>query len=186
MKPNFLMAVALMVMLAACGYIEQQDPAPDASANAEPITVRVSGYGTYTDPKDSIDPQKRLMAMRASRLDAYRALVERVYGTVIYGSSTVNEFAMRDDSFRTMIDSYIRGAKVLSVNETKNGTFETVVELVLEPSFRECLTNSNHFRYSPECRSLLRTPSDRASDMPARPDTQTLYYLDNMDSPESK
>lgn len=62
----------------------------------EPITVRVSGLGTYEDvAADRSNTRKRLMARRASQLDAYRNLVERVYGTVVYGSSTVNDFVLQ-------------------------------------------------------------------------------------------
>ena len=63
-------------------------------------------------------------------------------GTVIYGSSTVNDFVLQNDMFRTYVDSYIRGAKMVAVNEHSDGVVETVMELKLEPRFRACVSRA--------------------------------------------
>src|SRR5690606_40554972 len=96
------------------------------------IVIRVSGYGAYEDLRDRLLQRHRLMAMRASKLDAYRALAERVYGTSLTGSSTVRDMVLQDDGYRAVVDSVVRGAKVISVTELPGGGFETVLELVLD------------------------------------------------------
>ena len=150
--------VLLSSSVLGCAPI-QPDIAPDAKSEQarqqEPIVIRVSGYGTYEEPRDRLMQRQRLMAMRASKLDAYRALVERVYGTSLSGSSTVQDMVLQDDRYRTMVDSVIRGARVVSVTELSGGGFETVLELVLEGRFRDCVTNVNYFKYSEECRMQL-------------------------------
>ncbi len=166
--------------LSSCAGVSDDGQSADRAANdsLKPILIRVTGYGTYQNEKDRLSERKRLMAMRASRLDAYRALAERVYGTVIFGSSTVKDFVLQDDNYRTMVDSVIRGAKVINVTEHKGGTFETVVELILEPQFRECLTHVNHFRYNEECRLPLPYGNDSTGDIHASSKgSDSLYYL---------
>lgn len=73
--------------------------------------------------------------MRASKLDAYRALVEEVYGVRITSNSTVSAMVAQQDNFRAYVDAYLRGAKVLTVTPLPDGNYETVMELELSNQF---------------------------------------------------
>lgn len=153
--------------------------------NLEPLLVRVTGYGAYAYTKDSKSESKRLMAIRASKLDAYRALAERVYGTGISGSSKVNDFVMKHDSFGTVVDSYIRGARVVSISENKGAGFETVLELLLPGNFKDCLSKVNNFRYAAECMRPLpsiNSNNNGGASMSKRSGNhyamESIYYLD--------
>jgi len=144
----------------------------------EPITVRVSGFGTYEDVSaDRLNTRKRLMARRASQMDAYRNLAERVYGTVIYGSATVNDFVLHNDLFRTYVDSYIRGAKMVAVNEHSDGVVETVMELRLEPRFRACVSRVSDDRVQDLCPIPMPGYNDSVGDVQSK-NVDSLYYLD--------
>ncbi|WP_018404569.1 FlgT C-terminal domain-containing protein [Marinobacter gelidimuriae] len=57
------------------------------------------------------------------------------------GGATVNDFVLQNDDFRAYVDSYLRGMKTVSVNEHSDGAVETVVELKLEPRFRQCVAS---------------------------------------------
>jgi hypothetical protein len=117
----------------------------------EPIVIRVTGYSAYEKTEDMTSEPKRLMALRASKLDAYRALAERIYGTGISGASTVQDFVLKHDGFGTVVDSVVRGARVVSVSEKKGAGFETVLELLLPGNFQDCLNKTNSFRYGSNC-----------------------------------
>jgi hypothetical protein len=117
----------------------------------DPIVVRVTGYSAYEKTEDMMSEPKRLMALRASKLDAYRALAERIYGTGISGVSTVQDFVLKHDGFGTVVDSVVRGARVVSVSEKKGAGFETVLELLLPGNFQDCLNKTNSFRYGSNC-----------------------------------
>ncbi|MBK1850564.1 MULTISPECIES: LPP20 family lipoprotein [unclassified Marinobacter] len=148
------------------------------NAQFEPITVRVSGFGTYEDAgKDRLNTRKRLMARRASQVDAYRNLAERVYGTVIFGSSTVNEFVLRNDMYRTYVDSYIRGAKMVAVNEHSDGVVETVMELKLESRFRACVSRVAAEQVKDLCPISVPTYNESVGDVQSK-NVDSLYYLD--------
>ncbi len=180
-----VLALLPVFFLGGCACFDgvcQKDPWASTSgvvlpATLEPIVVRVTGYGTYEETKGKVTERQRLMAMRASKLDAFRSLAERVYGTAIYGSSTVKDFVAENDQFRTWVDSYIRGAKIIAVNEMAGGSFETVMELVLEPKFRECLTHTNHFRYTDECRLMLTSGRVRYEGSSKTPGSGAQYYF---------
>ncbi|SFM78512.1 LPP20 family lipoprotein [Marinobacter zhejiangensis] len=169
----------LVAVLAGCSSWQQdrQASAEMDDSRFEPIVVRVSGFGTYAEAADRLDTRKRLLARRASQLDAYRNLAERVYGTVIFGSSTVNDFVLNGDNFRTYVDSYIRGAKMVAVNEHSDGVVETVMELKLEPRFRACVALVEEREVQSRCPVPMPTGNDSAGDVHSR-SVDSLYYLD--------
>lgn len=134
---------------------EETPPAPVAdSGNLEdylPIVIRVQGYGAPGEATRNInETQARLLAMRASRMDAYRTLAERVYGTRIQGNTSVQNLVTRDDNLRGYVDNVIRGAKILSSERLEDGVYVTEVELVLEPRIQRCVLRSG-LSSSPEC-----------------------------------
>jgi len=166
----------LAVILTGCA--SGQNSQQEATRELDPVTVRVSGYGTYENvDQERADTRKRLMVRRASQLDAYRNLAERVYGTVIFGSSTVSDFVLQSDSFRSYVDSYVRGAKTVSVTEHSDGVVETVMELKLEPEFLECAAGVADDRVLDTCPLPMPKYNDRTGDMEAR-SADSLYYLD--------
>jgi hypothetical protein len=148
------------------------------------IVVRVTGYSAYEKTEDMTSEPKRLMALRASKLDAYRALAERVYGTGISGVSTVQDFVLKHDGFGTVVDSVIRGARVVSVSEKKGAGFETVLELLLPGNFQDCLNKTNSFRYGSNClRPMTQSNVYRAdSTMTTKSNGRTKKGNNSMDS----
>jgi len=117
----------------------------------QPIVVRVTGYGAFEKAEDVASEPKRLLVLRASKLDAFRTLAERVYGTTVTGTSTVKDFVLRHDGFGTVVDTVVRGARVVSITEKKGKGFETVLELLLPGDFHDCLTKVNSFRNGSNC-----------------------------------
>lgn len=178
MMLRWILVAFLAVGLGGCA--SGQGGQEDELQKIDPITVRVSGYGTYANVEEErTDTRKRLMVRRASQLDAYRNLAERVYGTVVFGSSTVNDFVLRNDSFRTYVDSYVRGAKTVAVNEHSDGVVETVMELKLEPRFLQCAAGVSDSTVQDACPIPMPTYNDRIGDVEARQtDSESLYYLD--------
>ncbi len=158
----FLLLVSVALLQSAWAHDDpshHKDAPDDAHDTVEhkvlppppPIVVRVTGYAMYQAPEKKHTDPKRLLAIRASKLDAYRNLAERVYGLSLAGSSTVKDFTLAHDGFETVVDSMIRGARVVSVAENKNTGIETVVELLLPGNFQDCLNSVNHFKYGVDC-----------------------------------
>jgi len=137
----------------------------------EPILIRVTGYSAFDAEVDTKSESKRLLALRASKLDAYRSLAERVYGLSISGKSVVKDFVLKEDRFAVGLDSYIRGARVVSVNEKEGVGFETVLELMLPGNFDDCLNKVNNFKNGLNC---------------LRPLPNTSIYLGHDDTNSSK
>lgn len=110
--------------------------------------ITAVGYGTAEKSDRFSRSQIKLMAIRSSKLDAYRSLSEQVYGVRLRGMTTVENMIINHDSYKAFVDAYLRGARVLrsvSINKDKyagDDTFETVVELELTSRFYECMNGS--------------------------------------------
>lgn len=121
-----------------------------------PMMLRVVGYGAvdYTS-KNHSEAQRRLLAVRASKMDAYRALAERVYGMSVQGSTTVRDMVVQDDRFRSYVETYMHGARVLSADVLSDGTVETTLEMAIDHGFRNCLQTTDSKRINVDCRAPL-------------------------------
>lgn len=110
--------------------------------------ITAVGYGTAEKSDRFSRSQIKLMAIRSSKLDAYRSLSEQVYGVRLRGMTTVENMIINHDSYKAFVDAYLRGAKILrsvSINKDPyagDDTFETVVELELTSRFYECMNGS--------------------------------------------
>ena len=80
----------------------------------EPFPViKAVGYAPLTGQMGDTPEQRMLMAMRASKIDAYRQLLEQVYGQEIENETTVRSWIGHSDEIRTRVSGIIRGAKVV-------------------------------------------------------------------------
>ena len=84
------------------------------------------GYGAAIGDTEG---QRQLMAIRAGKMDAYRAMAERVHGFRISGSTTVSSMMVKSDNFRIYVDAQLRGAKLVSVQPMTEDTYEVTMEL---------------------------------------------------------
>jgi hypothetical protein len=69
------------------------------------------------------------MAIRASKLDAYRNLTEQVFGQQLDASSTVADMVVTNDTFRTKVEGVIYGARLVSITPVGEDTYETTLSL---------------------------------------------------------
>ena len=93
------------------------------------VTVRATGYAVISTQNHRNASQQRLMAIRASKLDAYRALTEQVYGQQLDATTTVAEMMITSDTFRTRVQGIIYGAVLESITPIGDDTYETTLSL---------------------------------------------------------
>ncbi len=92
-------------------------------------TIRATGYAVITTQNHKNPAQQRLMAIRASKLDAYRALTEQVYGQQLDATTTVAEMMITSDTFRTRVQGIIYGAVLESITPIGDDTYEPTLSL---------------------------------------------------------
>jgi hypothetical protein len=92
-------------------------------------TLTATGYAVISVQNHKNPAQQRLMAIRASKLDAYRALTEQVYGQQMDATSTVADMTVTSDSFRAKVEGVIYGAVLVSITPMGDDTYETTLSL---------------------------------------------------------
>ena len=92
-------------------------------------TLTASGYAVISVQNHRNPAQQRLLAIRASKLDAYRSLTEQVYGQQLDASTSVADMVVQSDSFRTRVEGVIYGAVLVSITPTSDDTYETTLSL---------------------------------------------------------
>lgn len=107
-----------------------------SDSNEKLTTVKVGATGYGAPPKNYYpEGQRRLMTMRASKLDAYRALAEIVGGLHVWGGSAIADMVIERDRYRMFVDSFVRGAHVVSVEAMEDNTYKTIVEMEVDQRF---------------------------------------------------
>lgn len=126
---------AVLLVLTGCKSINIAATKPAENANMlAPLvekreTLTATGYAVVSVQNHRNPAQQRLMAIRASKLDAYRALTEQVYGQQIDATSTVADMTVTSDSFRAKVEGVIYGAILVSITPVGEDTYETTLSL---------------------------------------------------------
>ncbi|WP_158269596.1 LPP20 family lipoprotein [Desulfonatronum sp. SC1] len=137
LRLSFLLCMALVLVGCYIVPAQQPDPtpAPPPPPRWEPITLRANGQGA--PPERAINPaQARMMTERAAKLDGYRNLLEQAYGVNISAQSNVRNFVLQNDTVRSRVDAYIRGARVVDTIYHDDGGVEVLMEITLGDDFR--------------------------------------------------
>ena len=87
------------------------------------------GYAVISVQNHSNPEQRRLLAIRSSKLDAYRALAEQVFGQYLNADTTIAEMMIEDDRFRAQVEGVIYGARLVSIEPVGDDSYQTTLSL---------------------------------------------------------
>lgn len=117
-----------------------------------PVTfpvITALGAAPISAQQGSNDTQRMLMAMRASKLEAYRELAERVYGQRIDSKNTLSAMVAQNDVLEASVQGVIRGARVVKTYAVED-TYITELEL----DFAEVYATLQHTQPKQSIRSV--------------------------------
>lgn len=96
--------VIFTLMLVGCQPLQQM--------REDEILVAV-GYASISEQTGRTIDERRVRAMRASKIDAYRELAEQVYGMRVSGRAHLEDQRLGVESTSGAVDGVIRGAQVI-------------------------------------------------------------------------
>ena len=105
-------------------------PPPAAMASDEARPLKGLGFAQISGQPGKTTNEKRLMAIRAARMDALRDLTEQVHGIRINATTTIHTAVVRDDSLAAVVQGTLRGARTVRVAPSGSDSYE--VEMVLD------------------------------------------------------
>ena len=130
----FRLITLSLVMIPLIGCTSMVAGVSDNAAFIEPMverrdTLTANGYAVIDVQPSDNSAQRRLLAIRAAKLDAYRGLTEQVYGQYLDATTTVADMAVRSDSFRTRVEGVVYGANLVRIEPRGSDTYEVTMSL---------------------------------------------------------
>jgi len=137
-RANFWALVAITLLTTACAFTPfkaaEQTKVEEPANMITPMTEKretlvATGYAVISIQNHRNASQQRLLAIRASKLDAYRALTEQVYGQQLDANTTIADMTVMSDTFRARVEGVVYGAVLVSITPVGDDTYETTLSL---------------------------------------------------------
>ena len=120
----------LLVMTTGCAVnMQDYNAALVQSVLDRNNNIIATGYAVISVQKADTPAQQRILSIKASKLDAYKVLMEQVYGQYSDANTTVSEMIVQSDTFRAKVQGVIYGAKLVSITPVGDDTYETTLSL---------------------------------------------------------
>ena len=135
---SFLGLIALVIALGGCAFAASPALNLGGARAAASEAMRLSergrqlvgiGYAVISVQNHGNPEQRRLLAIRSSKLDAYRALAEQVFGQYLDADTTIGEMMIEDDRFRARVEGVIYGARLVSIEPVGDDSYQTTLSL---------------------------------------------------------
>lgn len=127
MVKTLLLSVVALGLSGCSSVIDKHVEWETVEPDVFPI-IKAVGYAPISLQKGQTDSQKMILAIRSSKLDAYRELAEQVYGHNIQGATSVRGMIANNDNLKAKVNGLIRGAKVIK-NYALGDIYTTELEL---------------------------------------------------------
>ncbi len=101
---------------------------------------RAKGLGIPSVKHKKNPALARALAGRAATVDAMRNLAQQIQGAHVDAKTTVKDFMTESDNVTLRVNTYIRGARVISKKEMPDGAVEVEMEVELPAEFFEKLS----------------------------------------------
>ncbi|NMH59688.1 LPP20 family lipoprotein [Alteromonas ponticola] len=139
---NVFIAVSVVFSLSACTSMYDKHVEWEVVQPKEYPVLTAVGYAPVDAQQGSTSSIKEIMAMKASKLDAYRELAEQVYGQRIEGNQSIANMVMGDTQMQASVEGLIRGARVVKSYPVGEDTYATELELDMETVYQLYLSTA--------------------------------------------
>lgn len=124
--------VALALCLTACDSLITKHVEWETIEPQNYPVLNAVGYAPINAQIGIDRSSKRLMAIKASKLDAYRELAEQVYGQKVDGKQELSNLILTNNTLRSSVEGVIRGARVVKTYPVGDDTYATELELDMQ------------------------------------------------------
>lgn len=113
MRNYFFLVLVTLGLLMGCSMVADRHVEWENVPPAEFPVLRAVGYAPLSLQPGQSEQHKMLMALQASKLDAYRELAEQVYGQRIDAHTSLQQLLVNNNQLQSSVQGVIRGARVV-------------------------------------------------------------------------
>ena len=126
---SFSLLILTVLLVSSCSSTtEDLTGALAERMQLESGRLTATGYADI-DAQSGNPSQQRILAIRASKIDAYRSLSEQIYGLYIDASTTVGDLVVQNDVVQSRVEGVIYGAEIESVKPISDNAYEVTLSL---------------------------------------------------------
>jgi hypothetical protein len=119
--------VLLMVLFLIAGCVTNEYPySAPGGINDRVVGV---GYAVINAQPGNSPEEKRLMAIKVSKLEAYKSLAEQLYGQYLESRGSLRNLKMEEEALVSRVEGLIVGARVVSIKPISTDSYETILEI---------------------------------------------------------
>jgi hypothetical protein len=110
--------------------LDGREPTVEVTAHAmRPAPLIGRGFAQVAAQPGQTLNQRRLLAMRAARLEALRDLTEQVHGLRLTSDSLLRDAVLRDDRIAAQVNGTLRGARTATIEPRGEDGYVVTMEL---------------------------------------------------------
>ncbi|WP_306520337.1 LPP20 family lipoprotein [Rheinheimera sp.] len=110
---KFLLPLLASLALSGCSLFMDKEVQWESVPPDNFPLIKAVGYAPLTEQKANSEEERMLMAMKASKLEAYKELAEQVYGQKVDYKVTMGQALLGNEQLRASLQGVIRGARVV-------------------------------------------------------------------------
>lgn len=125
-KKVFLI-IGIVVASLLSGCVTNQYPFAEAGRSTD-LIIGI-GYAVIDSQPGSSPEQKRLMAIKASKLEAYKSIAEQLYGQYIESRGRLSNSTLEQEELVSRVEGLVLGARLVSIKPISEDSYETKLEV---------------------------------------------------------
>jgi hypothetical protein len=110
---KLLLPLLASLLLSGCGLFMDKEVQWESVPPDNFPLIKAVGYAPLMEQKANSEEERMLMAMKASKLEAYKELAEQVYGQKVDYKVTMGQALLGNEQLRDSVQGVIRGARVV-------------------------------------------------------------------------
>lgn len=107
----------------------QPAPTPTSAPAARPTSLTGRGFAQVAGQPGQTLNERRLLAIKAARLEALRDLTEQIHGIRISADSLLRDAVLRNDTLAAHVEGTLRGARTVAIDPRGEDGYAVTLEL---------------------------------------------------------
>ena len=124
-KPFLMACVTAACLLSGC--VTNQYPYAEGARPTDRIVG--IGYAVIDAQPGGSPEQRRLMAIKASKLEAYKSIAEQLYGQYIESRGRLSNSTLEQEELISRVEGLVLGARLVSIKPISEDSYETKLEV---------------------------------------------------------